>query len=89
MAALSAATLKRRKEFQETTEELRNKGIWYRWGYPTKLLITKNGGLKIIHTPEEGLKQLREWGLLTGSPKKAGPAERLTPEWRQISNKST
>ncbi|CAH2252488.1 Hypothetical predicted protein, partial [Pelobates cultripes] len=89
MADLSAATLKHRKEFQETTQELRNKGIRYRWGYPTKLLITKNNGLKIIHTPEEGLKQLKEWGLLTGSPKKAGPAERLTPEWRQISNKST
>ncbi|CAH2301166.1 Hypothetical predicted protein [Pelobates cultripes] len=68
LADLSAATLKCRRDFHLVTEELRRTGIRYRWGYPTKLLITKNGELKIINTPDEGTWTLREWGLATDPP---------------------
>ncbi|CAH2223743.1 Hypothetical predicted protein, partial [Pelobates cultripes] len=53
LADLSAATLKRRRDFQPVTEELRRAGIRYRWGYPTKLLITKSGEINVASTPEE------------------------------------
>ncbi|CAH2295661.1 Hypothetical predicted protein [Pelobates cultripes] len=50
MADLSLATLKSRKDFPAITEELCNTGIRYRWGSFTKLLITKNCGIKFIPT---------------------------------------
>ncbi|CAH2319724.1 Hypothetical predicted protein, partial [Pelobates cultripes] len=53
---LSAAMLRRHKTFHQVTATLRDNNIRYSWGYPTKLLITKNGTLTLLQTREEGLK---------------------------------
>ncbi|CAH2324965.1 Hypothetical predicted protein [Pelobates cultripes] len=63
MADISAATLRRRREFLHTTTELRTHGIRYRWGFPTKIILTKNGKTVQISTPDEGKKLLASWGL--------------------------
>ncbi|CAH2312031.1 Hypothetical predicted protein [Pelobates cultripes] len=55
---LSVATLRRRREFQQITATLRDQGIRYRWGYPTKIILTRYGETKSFSTPEEGLKML-------------------------------
>ncbi|CAH2248775.1 Hypothetical predicted protein [Pelobates cultripes] len=51
MADLSAATLRRRRDFNQVTTELRNHGICYRWGFPTKIIITKNGKSTYFASP--------------------------------------
>ncbi|CAH2310674.1 Hypothetical predicted protein [Pelobates cultripes] len=63
MVDLSTATLRRRKAFQPITEELREQGIWYSWGYPTKILVTKDVRTKMISTLVEDMQMLKEWGL--------------------------
>ncbi|CAH2299246.1 Hypothetical predicted protein [Pelobates cultripes] len=68
MADISPATLRRRREYTQTTTTLRNHGIRYRWGFPTKLILTKNGKTTIISTPEEGSQLIEKWGLLQEPP---------------------
>ncbi|CAH2306632.1 Hypothetical predicted protein [Pelobates cultripes] len=60
-ADLSAATLRRRKEFSQVTGALRAHGIRYKWGFPTKLIITKEGKTTVIQTPEDGEQKLQGW----------------------------
>ncbi|CAH2319345.1 Hypothetical predicted protein, partial [Pelobates cultripes] len=74
MADLSAATLRRRREYQNVTTELRSRGIRYRWGFPTKIIVTRNGDTTIITSPEEGMKKLENWG-----PKNPGPGTTRRP----------
>ncbi|CAH2221992.1 Hypothetical predicted protein [Pelobates cultripes] len=59
MADISPAALHRRRDYTQTTTALRNHGIRYQWGFPTKLILTKNGKTSIISSPEEG-SQLNE-----------------------------
>ncbi|CAH2272776.1 Hypothetical predicted protein [Pelobates cultripes] len=61
MADLSAATLRRRRDFQQVTTELRDRGIRYRWGFPTKLILTKNGETKLFSRPEDAMNELARW----------------------------
>ncbi|CAH2330501.1 Hypothetical predicted protein [Pelobates cultripes] len=68
MADLSPATLRRRRDYIQTTTALRNHGIRYRWGFPTKLILTKSGKTSIISSPEEGLQLIETWGLLKEPP---------------------
>lgn len=46
------------------TKPLRNHHITYRWAYPAKLLITKEGKAFYINSVEEGIQLLREWNIL-------------------------
>ncbi|CAH2296088.1 Hypothetical predicted protein [Pelobates cultripes] len=57
-ADISAMTLRKRKTFGNITAALRDNNIAYGWGYPTKLLIQRNGTLTAIISPEEGLQKL-------------------------------
>ncbi|CAH2295657.1 Hypothetical predicted protein [Pelobates cultripes] len=68
MADLSAATLRRRREYQNVTTELRNRGIRYRWGFPTKIIVTRNGDTTTITSPDEGMKKLETWGPTNPEP---------------------
>ncbi|CAH2329760.1 Hypothetical predicted protein, partial [Pelobates cultripes] len=80
---ISAATLRKRKEFLHITTALRNNGIRYRWGYPTKLLVVKDGVLKPIFTPEDGAAKLKAWGINPQlEPAQAPPRHRLRLEWQ-------
>ncbi|CAH2284044.1 Hypothetical predicted protein, partial [Pelobates cultripes] len=62
-ADLSAETLQYRKSLVQITTTLREKNIAYRWGYPAKLLIHREGKMHVITNAEKGLNQLKDWGI--------------------------
>ncbi|CAH2249139.1 Hypothetical predicted protein [Pelobates cultripes] len=47
-ADISAATLQHRKAFQKVTEVLREHRIPYRWGFPIRLIVTRNGTTTLL-----------------------------------------
>ncbi|CAH2273584.1 Hypothetical predicted protein [Pelobates cultripes] len=51
------------KIYSLIVEAIRVHDLWYRWDFPKKPLITKEGGMKTILTPEDGLQKLKSWGL--------------------------
>ncbi|CAH2301660.1 Hypothetical predicted protein [Pelobates cultripes] len=62
-ADLSAETLQFRKSLTQITATLREKNIAYRWGYPAKLLIHREGKMHVILNTEMGLLKLKDWGI--------------------------
>lgn len=70
-----------RKKLVPLTKLLRNNHLTYSWGFPTKLLVTKDGTL------EEGLQLTKKWGLLPNEEETSFPTKtpgHISPEWRQI-----
>ncbi|CAH2252475.1 Hypothetical predicted protein [Pelobates cultripes] len=67
-ADLSAATMEKRRGFITVTKTLRNNNVAYKWGYPTKLIIWRQGRNHIATDPTEGMKLISAWGLWTGTP---------------------
>lgn len=61
---LSQATVLAWKNLKFITKILCNHKIFYRWGFPTKLIIERNKLSYSIYTIEEGLKTLKSWVLL-------------------------
>ncbi|CAH2325005.1 Hypothetical predicted protein [Pelobates cultripes] len=60
---LLAETLRRQRLYKGTVDQLRHNSIPYRWGYPAKLIIRKEGEITTITTPAEGLEVLRKWDI--------------------------
>lgn len=54
-ADLSAFTMQQRRQLATITKPLNNHHIPYRWLYPAKLLVTKDGASFVIATINEGL----------------------------------
>lgn len=46
------------------TKPLRNHQIIYRWAYPAKLLITKEGKTFSVNSVADGVRLLKEWNIL-------------------------
>lgn len=63
-ADLSQYTLQKRKNLNTITKEPRNHNIMYRWGYPTKLSITRDGRTHVVNSLEKGLSLLEEWKII-------------------------
>lgn len=49
------------------TTALMEHKIRYKWGFPTKLLVTYQNQVSIL-TTKDRLKQLHNWGINTGPP---------------------
>lgn len=62
---LSQATLAKRRSFQPVTKALREAHIPYRWGFPTRLLVSHDGSTVSLPSVEEGMKWLSRWNILT------------------------
>lgn len=58
-ADLSQFTIQARKRLQPVTLILRQHNIPYRWGFPTKLLVTRNGVQHVIYSVEDGAAVLK------------------------------
>ncbi|CAH2222767.1 Hypothetical predicted protein [Pelobates cultripes] len=91
-ADLSAATVARRREFAGITKVLRDHKVIHRWGYPTKLLIWREGKMQAIMEPCKGNETLMTLGLMKpedhiqqvpASPKK------IQKEWMLASSKKS
>lgn len=65
---LSQYTMQKRKALLPVTKALRNHSMVYRWEYPAKLTITKDGETSVISSLEEGLALLRKWDILPDHP---------------------
>ncbi|XP_053571813.1 nuclear pore complex protein Nup153 [Bombina bombina] len=80
---LSAHTLQQRLHFQPITTALRKANIRYRWGFPTRFIVTKDNQTITISTPSQGLTLLTTWGLLMDPlNNQAQPVLRASaPEW--------
>lgn len=55
-------------EFAEIAEVLRDKNVTYKWGFPTKLVVTYQSQQTNVSTSKEDIKRLLNWGLLTSPP---------------------
>lgn len=91
-ADLSQYTLQKRKNLNTITKVLRNHKIIYRWGYPTKLSIVKEGHTHIVESLEKGLSLLEEWKIFperTENQNSARPARQIEPDWKKVTNKNT
>lgn len=60
-AYLSKTRLLNRKKLGTITKALRNINIGYQWGFPTKLMIKRQGGSHTIRSMKAGLALLRDW----------------------------
>ncbi|CAH2324721.1 Hypothetical predicted protein [Pelobates cultripes] len=81
-ADLSATTLNRRKEFAQVITTLRAHGLRFRWGFPTKVIVTKDNTTQVITSPEEGLRKLQTWGFLEQTEERtASSSKRLQLDW--------
>lgn len=90
---LSAATMLRRKEFSPYTKILRDHNIQYRWGFPVKVIIYKNGTPYVCSEPAAMKNVLQQWRLFTtptNSPphKRATKPQAITPLWTDKHTKS-
>ncbi|KAG9484215.1 hypothetical protein GDO78_009890 [Eleutherodactylus coqui] len=71
---LSKTTMQARRNLIPITTALRTNKILYKWGFPTKLLIHKDGSLHIITNLQEGEKLLKTWGITTAEKAHLTPA---------------
>uniref|UniRef100_A0A8C5P8T2 Uncharacterized protein n=2 Tax=Leptobrachium leishanense TaxID=445787 RepID=A0A8C5P8T2_9ANUR len=81
----SKATLQQRRMFRPLTTSLREAGILYRWGFPTKLIILREDVTTVLTSPTEGRITLESWGLkITEDAQDRRPIlKKVTPDWRQ------
>ncbi|CAH2250563.1 Hypothetical predicted protein [Pelobates cultripes] len=88
-ADLSPMTMARRRDFINVTKCLRNHKIPYRWGFPTKLLIWRNGTLTKLEDPDQGMHKLKAWGLFPDHAPPNHPASpgQVTQEWTKVKRK--
>ncbi|CAH2294067.1 Hypothetical predicted protein [Pelobates cultripes] len=83
-ADLSASTLRRRKEFAQVANSVRAHGLRFRWGFPTKMLVTKDNTTQVITSPEDGLRKLQSWGFMHQRPEPhTPPARRIPLDWHK------
>uniref|UniRef100_A0A8C5QIC2 Transposase element L1Md-A101/L1Md-A102/L1Md-A2 n=1 Tax=Leptobrachium leishanense TaxID=445787 RepID=A0A8C5QIC2_9ANUR len=80
----SKATLQQRRLFRPITTTLRSAGILYRWGFPTKLVVLRDGTTTVFNSTEEGRTTLESWGLQIEPDvqERLSQVPKLLPEWR-------
>lgn len=90
---LSAATMLKRKEFAPFTKILRDNNIQYRWGFPVKLIIFRDGVPTVCTDPSSLRNTIQQWKLLstpTNSPPRKRPnnPQAITPLWSEKQSRS-
>ncbi|CAH2293806.1 Hypothetical predicted protein [Pelobates cultripes] len=85
---LSATKLGRQRDFALIVEILRSNGTRYRWGFPTKMLVNKEGRIISLLSPEDGLPKLRSWGLENMPDEQADTQHwRIKLDWHKTHSK--
>uniref|UniRef100_A0A8C5Q945 Uncharacterized protein n=1 Tax=Leptobrachium leishanense TaxID=445787 RepID=A0A8C5Q945_9ANUR len=86
-ADLSTATMTKRREFSSFTKILRDHNMAYRWGFPTKILLWREGALHVIPDPLAGMRLLTEWKVVSEfTPPRVESSSplKVSPEWHRI-----
>lgn len=89
-ADLSQYTLQKGMNLNSVNKILCNHKIIYRWGYPTKLSITKDNRNYTVSSLEKGLDLLWEWGVLPDMEDDqvmASTPHRVEQEWKHVTAK--
>lgn len=63
----------------------------YKWGFPTKLIVTKDGVEHVMDTVNKGMALLTAWGIVPeyqSQTWQSGNHIRADPEWRTVTNKN-
>ncbi|XP_063300320.1 uncharacterized protein LOC134588112 [Pelobates fuscus] len=84
----SAQTMRRRREFQLFTAELRRRGIRYRWGFTVKVLFLIDGRNLIIKSPEEGMELINSMNRCQVSSHRLSPSTPMQASKRSKSDTS-
>uniref|UniRef100_A0A8C5PHC0 Uncharacterized protein n=1 Tax=Leptobrachium leishanense TaxID=445787 RepID=A0A8C5PHC0_9ANUR len=86
-ADLSASIMSKRRTFSSLTKILRNHKLAYIWGFPTKLLIWKDGTLHVVPDVATGLQFLKDWNILADFSPPREPSSspiKVSPEWHRV-----
>lgn len=67
------------KTLLSITKALQNHNIMYRWGYPTKLTVMKDGTSSVISSLDEGLKLPCSWDII---PEQGPSSQSSSSAWR-------
>ncbi|CAH2305906.1 Hypothetical predicted protein, partial [Pelobates cultripes] len=74
-------TIKILADLSSTTLRKQNDGVRFRWGYPTKMIVTREGTTAVITSSKNELRQLQTWGMTTQQPEtRTSPSGRLPLE---------
>lgn len=90
---LSAATMLKRREFAPYTKLLRDNNIPYRWGFPVKLIISRDNNQVICQDPASLKEALAAWNLIS-APQPSPAREKIqrpamiTPLWSEKTRRS-
>lgn len=83
-ADLSQHTIQARRKLSSITSIQRQHKVLYKWGFPTKIIITKDGTTYVIPSVEKGPAILKQLGLdttaLSPPPQQLQPAK-LAKDW--------
>lgn len=84
-ADLSQYMLQKRRSLNTICKALRNHNIAYKWGFSTKLIITKEGKDYIVNSLSKGLDLLKSWLIILEDTPRASNNEdpsRITDDWQ-------
>ena len=91
-ADLSQYTLAKRRGLVTITKALRNHQIPYKWGFPTKLTVTKDGKNHVMTSLDNGLALLREWQILPeteSTDSNRGHPRAVSQDWKKVTAKNS
>lgn len=90
-ADLSQYTLMKRRNLNTVTKALRNHEISYRWNYPSKLTVIKDGTSHMIDSVDRGIALLRSWNILPDESSRHGTTKRpdgVDSVWKVVTHKN-
>lgn len=90
-ADLSQYTLQKRRNMTTTTKALRNQKLRYKWGFPTKLIVTKEGKEYVMDSVVKGMALLCSWGIIPetqNSSHQRSPTTSPDTEWHTVDCKN-
>lgn len=88
-ADLSQFTIQARRKLTPVTSALRQHQVQYRWGFPTRLIIMRNGTTHVISTISEGISVLKTLGVPFSPPppSEVSQTSKMPKEWKTMGPK--
>lgn len=85
-ADLSQFTIQARRKLSPVTSALRQHQVQYRWGFPTRLLIMRNGTTHVINTISDGISVLSTLGVQFSPhpPPQVSQTSKMSKEWKKV-----
>lgn len=83
---ISQHTMQARRNLATLTKLFQNHKIPYTWGFPTKIIVTRESKSYAITNLENGLKLARKWQLLPEEDENPTPSHshKISQEWQKV-----